>query len=85
MVFSAGVPYHPALSCCDQLVDPPPAEPATGTGPSATDWDARLWGALVVLCGIVSAVSLLGPAIVVTGLLACSRKVLQIGSTGQLR
>src|SRR5215211_2925064 len=53
MVSSPRVPYHPALSCCDRLVEPPPTEPPHGADPAATRWDARLWGALVVLCGVL--------------------------------
>jgi MFS family permease len=47
------VPYHPAHSCCDQLIEPPPTEPPGRTGVSGTKWDARLWGALVALCGVL--------------------------------
>src|SRR3954470_16178354 len=41
------------MSCCDQLIDPPSTEPVASTDPSGTSWDARLWGALVVLCGVL--------------------------------
>jgi EmrB/QacA subfamily drug resistance transporter len=47
------VPYHPALSCCDQLVEAPPVEPPGGCDEAGRNWDARLWGALVVLCGVL--------------------------------
>src|ERR1051325_5838623 len=47
------VPYNPSLSCCDQLIDPPSIEPVGSTDPSGARWDARLWGALVVLCGVL--------------------------------
>jgi MFS family permease len=47
------VPYHPGMSCCDQLIDPPSTEPVASTDASGTSWDARLWGALVVLCGVL--------------------------------
>jgi MFS family permease len=53
VVSSRGVPYHPAMSDCDQLVDPPSTEPAGDTDATGTNWDARLWGALVVLCGVL--------------------------------
>jgi EmrB/QacA subfamily drug resistance transporter len=47
------VPYNPAFSSCHELVKPPPCEPVGRTDPSGTEWDARLWGALVVLCGVL--------------------------------
>jgi MFS family permease len=50
--FSLRVPYHPAFSDCHELVEPP-AEAADGGGVRGTSWDARLWGALVVLCGVL--------------------------------
>jgi MFS family permease len=47
------VPYHPAFSDCHELVEPPPdCEPA-GKADADGRWDARLWGALVVLCGVL--------------------------------
>jgi EmrB/QacA subfamily drug resistance transporter len=46
------VPYHPAFSDCDELVGPPPCDPPGRVDPSGR-WDARLWGALVVLCGVL--------------------------------
>jgi EmrB/QacA subfamily drug resistance transporter len=47
------VPYHPAFSDCHELVEPPPdCEPA-GKADASGRWDARLWGALVVLCGVL--------------------------------
>jgi EmrB/QacA subfamily drug resistance transporter len=46
------MPYHPAMSCCDQLVEPP-EEPPSRPEPKGVSWDARLWGALVVLCGVL--------------------------------
>jgi MFS family permease len=46
------VPYHPAFSDCDELVGPPPCDPP-GTVDASGRWDARLWGALVVLCGVL--------------------------------
>jgi EmrB/QacA subfamily drug resistance transporter len=53
MVSSRRVPYHPALSDCHELIEPPPAEPAGRRDAAGTNWDARLWGALVVLCGVL--------------------------------
>jgi MFS family permease len=47
------VPYHPALSDCHELIDPPPAEPAGRAEARGFHWDARLWAALVVLCGVL--------------------------------
>jgi MFS family permease len=47
------VPYHPAHSDCHELIDPPPVEPAGRTDATGTKWDGRLWGALVVLCGVL--------------------------------
>jgi MFS family permease len=47
------VPYHPAHSDCNELIDPPPVEPAGRTDATGTKWDGRLWGALVVLCGVL--------------------------------
>jgi MFS family permease len=47
------VPYHPAQSDCHELIDPPHIEPAGRTDASGTKWDGRLWGALVVLCGVL--------------------------------
>jgi EmrB/QacA subfamily drug resistance transporter len=35
------------------LIDPPRVEPAGRTDASGTRWDGRLWGALVVLCGVL--------------------------------
>jgi MFS family permease len=46
------VPYHPAFSDCDELVQAPPCDPP-GTIDASGRWDARLWGALVVLCGVL--------------------------------
>jgi MFS family permease len=46
------VPYHPAFSDCDELVGPPPCDPP-GTIDANGRWDAALWGALVVLCGVL--------------------------------
>jgi MFS family permease len=47
------VPYHPAFSDCHELVEPPPdCEPA-GKADASGRWDAHLWGALVVLCGVL--------------------------------
>ena len=47
------MPYHPAFSDCHELVEPPPdCEPGGKTDASGR-WDARLWGALVVLCGVL--------------------------------
>src|SRR5436190_9348844 len=53
MVSSRRVPYHPAMSCCDRLVEAPPEEPSGGKEATGIRWDARLWGALVVLCGVL--------------------------------
>jgi MFS family permease len=47
------VPYHPAHSACHELVDPPVQEPPQPRDDADLRWDARLWGALVVLCGIL--------------------------------
>jgi MFS family permease len=47
------VPYHPALSDCNELIEPPPTKPADGSDATGTSWDARLWGALIVLCGVL--------------------------------
>src|SRR5918911_1031357 len=52
LVSSAAVPYHPAFSDCDELVGPPPCDPP-GRVDASGRWDARLWGALVVLCGVL--------------------------------
>jgi MFS family permease len=41
------------MSCCDQLVEPPEAEPPGKSDAKGVKWDARLWGALVVLCGVL--------------------------------
>ena len=35
------------------MIDPPRVEPAGRTDASGTRWDGRLWGALVVLCGVL--------------------------------
>jgi EmrB/QacA subfamily drug resistance transporter len=35
------------------LIDPPRVDPAGRTDASGTRWDGRLWGALVVLCGVL--------------------------------
>jgi MFS family permease len=47
------MPNNPALSCCDELVKPPPCPPVGRTDRTGLAWDARLWGALVVLCGVL--------------------------------
>src|SRR4051794_12200575 len=42
------------MSDCDQLVEPPEeVEPAGKTDATGIRWDGRLWGALVVLCGVL--------------------------------
>ena len=53
LVISPRVPYHPALSDCHELIDPPPAEPAGRADASGARWDGRLWGALIALCGVL--------------------------------
>ncbi len=47
------MPYHPAHSRCDQLIEPPPKEAPDRTEARGFKWDARIWGALVVLCGVL--------------------------------
>jgi MFS family permease len=47
------VPYHPAHSDCHELIDPPHVEAPGRTDATGTKWDRRLWGALVVLCGVL--------------------------------
>jgi MFS family permease len=47
------VPYHPAFSDCHELVEPPPDCEPVGKTDASGRWDARLWGALVVLCGVL--------------------------------
>jgi MFS family permease len=41
------------MSSCHELVKPPPCEPVGRTDHTGLVWDARLWGALVVLCGVL--------------------------------
>lgn len=45
------MPCHPALSACDRLIDPPPCPSPAGDDPARCD--ARAWGALVLLCGVL--------------------------------
>jgi MFS family permease len=45
------MPYHPAHSCCDKLIEAP--EPSALPESAGPRWDKRLWGALVVLCGVL--------------------------------
>ena len=47
------MPYHPAHSCCDRLVKSRHVEQPPRPNPAGLQWDARLWGALVVLCGVL--------------------------------
>jgi EmrB/QacA subfamily drug resistance transporter len=47
------VPYHPAHSDCHELITPPPTEAPDRTDARGFTWDARIWGALVVLCGVL--------------------------------
>jgi MFS family permease len=47
------VPYHPAFSDCHELVEPPPDCEPVGKTDASGRWDGRLWGALVVLCGVL--------------------------------
>jgi MFS family permease len=47
------MPYHPAHSCCDKLIEAPAPEPSALPDSAGPRWDARMWGALVVLCGVL--------------------------------
>jgi MFS family permease len=47
------VPYHPALSDCHELIDPPKVEPVGRADARGFRWDGRLWAALVALCGVL--------------------------------
>jgi len=47
------MPYHPAFSDCDELIESPPAKPGDRTDATGTSWDSRLWGALILLCGVL--------------------------------
>jgi MFS family permease len=48
------MPYHPAMSDCGELVEPPEEVKLPPKKDSAAfNWDRRVWGALVVLCGVL--------------------------------
>src|SRR5919202_1493175 len=47
------MPYHPAFSDCNELIESPPAKQAGPSAATAPSWDARLWGTLILLCGVL--------------------------------
>ena len=48
------MPYHPAHSCCDKLIEAPVIPQREPTRVGATGrWDTRLWLMLIVMCGVL--------------------------------